>query len=137
MNLRMHLALDSTAYLLFDRGFPPAVRAMDSANRLFLPVIIYGELTQKLKEGKPRWQNYYRLEKFIDTFGIEIIDIDKNVGICYADLLADLEEANVQVDNHLLWVSACCCHLKIPLLTANREFLKIRQMSTQLLSYPP
>lgn len=130
----MKLVLDTNAYCLCDTGNEEALQELESANSLFLPVIAYGELYYGFRHGQRFRENLKRLDKFIDEFSVNVIEVDTEVARRFGDIYAALRKKGTPIPTNDIWMSACCASVGGTLLTADRHFLQVDQITVQLLS---
>ncbi len=129
----MKLVLDTNAYCLADTGHEIALDTVSQARHLFLPVIVYGELYYGFKHGTRLQENLRRLEKFIESFDVQIIPVDLSVARRFGDLYAFLRKKGRPIPTNDIWIGACCLSIEGTLLTTDRHFKDVTEIDVQLI----
>ena len=130
--MAIKIALDTNAFGLCDTGHKQALKMVEKADQLFLPIIVYGELYYGFRHGTRFSKNLERLDRFIDLFKVEIIEIDIAVAQKFGDIYAYLRRKGIPLPTNDIWISACCQEVGCTLLTADRHFLNIEQIQVEL-----
>jgi len=131
------LALDTSAYALFDAGFAPAVEQMEAAARLAMPSIVLGELLSGFRKGSRSRQNVARLEQFIETFDVEWLDVTAVAAEHYAEIHDQLRRRGTPIPTNDLWIAASCRAADAALLTSDPHFERVQGFQVIRLDYPP
>jgi len=129
----LKLVLDTNAWCLCDTGNEPALEALEEADPIFLPVIVYGELYYGFRHGTRFEENRRRLDRFIDDFGVIVISVDIDVAKRFGDIFADLRNKGRPIPTNDIWISACCMSVGGTLLTADRHFTEVSQIDVRLI----
>jgi len=127
------IVLDTNAYCLCDTGHEQALEMLDRATVLFLPTIVLGELYYGFKYGTRLEKNLDRLEKFIQEFEIEIIQVDKDVARKFGDIYAALRNKGRPIPTNDIWIAACCMSVGGILMTADDHFTALDQIQVEIL----
>ncbi len=130
----MKLVLDTSGYICCEQLHAKGLRLLEQADRLYLPMIALGELLLGFRAGTRYLENRKRLESFLETYQVEIIEIDVKITEKYAILGDILRRKGRPIPTHDLWISACCLHVNGTLLTADRHFLEIEGLHIELLN---
>ena len=129
----MKIVLDTNIYCLCDTGNEVALEALEQATSIFLPVIVYGELYYGFRYGIRFEENFLRLERFVDDFGVGIIPVDMDVARKFGDIYSVLRKKGRPIPTNDIWISACCMSVGGTLLTEDRHFLEVPQIQVQLI----
>jgi tRNA(fMet)-specific endonuclease VapC len=129
----MILVLDTSAYALADIGRAEAIEAMEKADELWLPVVVYGELYAGFRQGSRFERNWEKLNRFLAEFEVPIIEITPAVAEGYGDILLDLRKEGRPIPTNDLWIAACCHSVRGTLLTADRHFMDVERLRIHLL----
>lgn len=129
----MKLVLDTNAYCLCDTGHEDALEALERADSILIPAIVYGELYYGFKYGARLQENIRRLEKFIRDFGVRIIPVDTGVARKFGDVYSSLMKKGRPIPTNDIWISACCLSVGGVLLTADRHFKEIGLLEVEFL----
>lgn len=130
----MKLVLDTSAYSSCEAGTPAAIRTLANATTLILPAIAYGELYYGFKHGRRFHQNVRRLDRFIRQFEVDLLAVDVDVARCYGEIFAALRKKGQPIPTNDVWIGACCMSIGGTLLTNDRHFLVVDQITTLLIS---
>src|SRR5450432_3777639 len=98
------LCLDTSAYSHFKCGQREAVAALRSARRVYVPVIVIGELLTGFYSGKRAETNDAELSEFLDDPTVEVVDVDARAARIYAELMSGLRKAGKPVPSNDIWI---------------------------------
>jgi tRNA(fMet)-specific endonuclease VapC len=132
--MAMKLVLDTNAYCLCDTGDDQTLKWLERAQHLFLPTIVYGELYHGFIYGSRLTKNLERLDEFIDSFDVEVIEVNLDVAQKFGEIFASLRKKGAPIPTNDIWISACCQDVGGILLTADQHFLKVEQIQVALLN---
>ncbi len=111
----------------------PALEFVERALSLFIPTIVYGELYYGFRHGKRFENNLRRLDEFIETFDVQIIPVDIDVGQKFGDIFTSLRKKGTPIPTNDIWIAACCMSVGGTLLTSDRYFNIVEQIQTEFL----
>lgn len=129
----MKVVLDTNAYSLCDAANDDALDVVQDARSLFLPVIAYGELYCGFRHGAHFEENLKRLDRFIDDFGVEVIEVTRDVARNFGDIYASLRKKGRPIPINDIWISACCMSAGGTLLTADSHFKEVDQIQSRII----
>ncbi len=129
----MKLVFDTNAYCLCDLGNEKALSFVETATSLFMPIIVYGELYFGFKHGKKYDYNIKRLDKFIQTFDVELISVDVDVAKKFGDIYSSLKKRETPIPTNDIWIAACCMSMGGVLLTNDKHFQIVEQIQSEFI----
>lgn len=120
--------LDTSAYIDTLRGDRRFGRILDAAAWIGVPAIVLGELRTGFRLGSGGAEEEARLSDFLDSPTVEIVPVDDEVAVCYADIVVDLRRAGAPIPVNDAWIAACAAHTGSTVLTADAHFERIRRV---------
>jgi predicted nucleic acid-binding protein len=128
------LVLDTNIYCDYAEGLPRAVDFLATrGDDIFLPSIVFGELTYGFMKGSRQQFNEKKLQEIINKLKIEIIDVNQNVSRKYAIIYLSLVKKGAKIPINDVWIAACCMEVGGTLLTRDQHFQHVDQIETVLL----
>lgn len=131
----MRLVLDTNAYGLCETGNEGALSFLEKAEALFLPVIVYGELYYGFRHGARLEENLKRLDQFVAEFGVQLLEVDREVARRFGDIYASLRKRGRPIPTNDIWIAASSMSAGGTLLTTDRHFLEIPEIRVEVI--PP
>lgn len=125
----MSLALDTNAYSDFVRGDQRIADLLNSADVVYLPVIVVGELKQGFYFGSKVKTNIEALQKFIAKPRTRILDITEETAEYYGHAVAYLKQNGTPIPINDIWIAALCLQYHVPLLTRDSDFRNLPQLT--------
>lgn len=125
----MNLLIDTNAYSDMVRGNAAIADLLGQADIVYLPVIVIGELKRGFYNGSRVKQNVETLEDFIIEARTRVLDIDIGTAEQYGQLAAYLKQQGTPIPINDIWIAALCLQYDIPLLTSDRDFKRLPQLT--------
>ncbi|HBF13095.1 MAG TPA: VapC toxin family PIN domain ribonuclease [Deltaproteobacteria bacterium] len=125
----MRLALDTNAYVAFCKGEKKTVLAVQGASALYLPFICMGELRTGFLGGKKSLENEKYLIRFLNSPRVTVLYPDEQTTHHYARIFVQLKKQGTPIPTNDLWISALVLQHDLPLLTFDRHFEHLPQIS--------
>ena len=114
------LAVDTNAIIAYREGILTVCTLIEEADRLFLPVVVLGELLfGALNSAKPQ-KNEQAVHKF--SAQSVVVPIDEAIAIRYATVRLELKKIGHPIPENDIWVAATCLELGVPLLSRDGHF---------------
>jgi len=108
------ISLDTNAYRKLLEGKDEwLLQLMERADKVFLPVVVLGELLAGFKGGSKEKRNRDVLEKFLLETSVEVLDIGRETAEVYGEVKNDL------------WIASRVIEIGSVLVTYDKHFLKI------------
>lgn len=120
MKANGRLAVDTNAVIAYREGITEVCNIMDSADILFLPVIVLGELLYGAVNSVRSQENEQIINKFLDIS--TLVFIDKSIAVQYSRVRLALKKIGHPIPENDLWIAATCLEHNLPLLSSDRHF---------------
>ena len=124
----MNVALDTNAYSDFMRGVPERVRVVRGATRVYLPLIVLGELRAGFAAGSQAGRNAAVLEQFMASRRVELLLPDAATTEHYARLFVELRGKGAAIPTNDLWIAALAMQHGLTLCTSDGHFSHLPQL---------
>lgn len=125
----MKFAIDSNRYTDFCRGEDSVVELFESAEILFVPLIVLAEQRAGFAMGRQREKNENILSRFLSVEGVELLVPDDQTTHFYAEIYQDLRKRGKPLPTNDLWIAALCIQHSLPLYTRDRDFEAILRLA--------
>jgi tRNA(fMet)-specific endonuclease VapC len=125
--------LDTSAYSLLMRGRKEVADLLDCADEIHVPAVVLGELLAGFKKGNSEQRNKEILANFLDVSRVFTLPIDEDSARRYAAILDYLQRQGSPIPTNDIWIAACAMQHGLVLISADRHFLKLPQIVTELL----
>ena len=119
------LALDTSGYSAFRRLHQPISDLLEHADEIFVCAVALGELHAGFGRGNRQDRNRIDLAKFLSRPSVNIGVIDEETARRYGDIKVYLRETGI-------WIAAHAMQHGLQVVTLDRHFLKMPQVSTLL-----
>ena len=124
----MNVALDTNAYSDFMRGRPDRVQVVRSARRIYLPLIVLGELRAGFAAGNQQSANAANLQRFLNSARVSVLLPDDQTAHHYAHLYVQLRSRAVAIPTNDLWIAALVVQHQLVLCTSDAHFGHLAQL---------
>lgn len=124
----MRLCLDTSAYIRFKGGDPPAVERVDSATWLGVPAIVLGELAAAFRLGSRSAQNLAELDRFLAHPVVEEVAVDRDVATIYGEIVVSLRRRGTPIPTNDVWIAASAARSGATLLTYDAHFEAVERI---------
>ena len=125
--------LDTSAYSLLMRGRTEVDGLLDTADEVYLPAVVIGELLAGFKKGNAEQRNREILDQFLAIPRVSILSLDEDTAERYAVILDFLRRQGTPIPTNDLWIAACAMQHGLVLITADRHFLTLPQVVVNFL----
>ncbi len=123
----MEVVLDTNAYSDWVRnGFWQD--SIVSANRVWLPSVVIGELYRGFYSGNRFSVNEGHLLEVLDQPSVGIIEMNFDVARIYGELLYYLRQQGTPIPVNDIWIAAACVAHGCSLLTSDKHFEHLPQV---------
>lgn len=127
------VCLDTSAYSNFCRGREEVIAIVDRARTVYVPTVVLGELRAGFRLGRRGEENELQLQRFLSEPVVEVLDIDDEASLVYADLWATLRAAGTPVPTNDLWIAAVAVRDGATVITYDDHFNLIARVGAQIL----
>ena len=124
MNL---LLLDTSAFIGFARGHAGILDKLRVADQILVSPIVIGELLFGFAR-RPSPSQHRVLEEFLGSSRVDPVAIDDQTPAHYAAIRSHMERNGFAISPNDLWIAASAMQHGAPVLTMDRDFLKIPQI---------
>lgn len=126
----MRLALDTNSYSDLCRGVPQIVGRCESAESIFLPLVVVGELRAGFAEGQHGTENERVLQQFLIQPGVDILLPDEETTFHYGAVYRQLRSQGTPIPTNDMWIAALVLQHGLVLLHRDRHFDHLAQLAT-------
>jgi tRNA(fMet)-specific endonuclease VapC len=125
----MKVAIDANRYSDLCRGVKEVVEQVSRAERVYLPLIVLGELRAGFQAGSLARQNERILARFLGSPRVRLLLPDEQTTFHYANLFAQLRQQATPIPTNDLWIAALVIQHGLALLTRDSHFKHLPQLS--------
>lgn len=125
--------LDTSAYSHFHKGHEGTARQLDAAEWIGVPAVTLGELRAGFLLGSYSQENEAQLVEFLANPVVDVLSTDTSVSLHYAEIYVDLRRAGTPLPLNDIWIAACAARYGATVLTFDRHFERIGQISAMVL----
>lgn len=118
----MRLLIDSNRYTDFARGVPDVVARFESADELWVSLIVLGELRGGFAFGSKRRKNEEALEKFLSRPEVQVLVLDEQTVEHYAFVYSSLRRKGTPIPTNDIWIAALAIHHDLTLDSRDQHF---------------
>jgi tRNA(fMet)-specific endonuclease VapC len=118
----VRIALDSNRYTDFCRGDARTVETLRSADEIWLPLVVLGELRAGFAHGSRRSDNEKILARFLGSSRVRVIVPDEQTTHFYADVYLALRKAGRPIPTNDLWIAALVLQHDLVLFARDTHF---------------
>ena len=126
----MRLALDTNGYSDFCRGEQQVVERLESAEAIYLPLIVIGELRAGFAVGTNSTKNERILQEFLIQPGVEMLLPDEETTFHYSAVYRQLKTQGTPIPTNDIWIAALVLQHGLVLLHRDRHFTHLPQLAT-------
>ncbi len=124
----MRLALDTNRYTDLCRGEPFVVEAVESADEVWLPFIVVGELRAGFAVGTQGTRNEAALRRFLLKPGVGILYADDQTTHHYASVYRQLRKQVTPIPTKDMWIAALVLQHSLMLMARDAHFDALGQI---------
>jgi tRNA(fMet)-specific endonuclease VapC len=125
----MKLALDANRYCDLCRGVAEVVERTSRAERVYLPLMVLGELRAGFQAGSRTRQNERVLVRFLNSPRVRLLLPDEQTTFHYAGLFVQLRQQATPIPTNDLWIAALVIQHDLVLLTRDAHFKHLPQLA--------
>lgn len=124
------IVLDTNAYVAFKRGDGDVLAVLRRAERLWLPVVVLGELLAGFAAGNREAANREALAAFLDSPRVATLPVTDLTADHYALVFAELRRKGRPIPSNDLWIAAGTLEQGAALLTLDAHFAAVDGLRT-------
>jgi predicted nucleic acid-binding protein len=125
----MRVALDTNRYTDLMRGDAATTHAVETAEAVFLPLFVLGELRAGFALGRHGAANEGALRQFLLRPGVEILYPDQQTTLQYAAIYRQLRGQGTPIPTNDMWVAALVLQHDLCLLDRDKHFDALPQIT--------
>lgn len=124
----MRVALDTNRYVDLCKGVEETVEVVATAETVFLPFVVLGELRAGFAMGRRPADNERVLRRFLMKDGVEVLYADEATTHRYAAVFRQLRMQGTPLPAHDLWIAALVLQHDLLLHSRDRHFDHLPQI---------
>ena len=124
----MRLALDTNRYVDLARGVEATVSLVASADQVFLPFIVLGELRAGFAAGSRAAENERGLRRLLQKRGVAVLLADEQTTGAYASVFAQLRRQGTPIPTNDMWIAALVLQHGLVLHARDQHFDHLAQI---------
>ena len=124
----MRIALDTNRYVDLCRGVAETVALVSTAEAVFLPFAVVGELRAGFGLGRRSAENEQVLRRFLMKDGVSVLFPDEQTTHHYASLFRQLRRQGSPIPTNDIWIAALVLQHDLALHARDRHFEHIPQI---------
>jgi len=128
----MKIICDTNAVTALRLGNPRVVTALEEAEKVYLSVIVLGELLYGYTKGGKEQENLTFLRAFIEKPTLSLLPVDGETSRVYAQLRVDLARLGKPIPTNDLWIAAQAIERGAVLLTGDAHFAHITGLQKKM-----
>lgn len=117
--------LDTNAYRQLLEGNETVLEEVAKSDRVYMPVIVLGELFAGFFGGTKERENRENLQTFLAKPRVEIADVTKETAEIFGEIKHKLFRTGTPIPVNDIWIAACAVETGAVLVTYDEHFLKI------------
>lgn len=129
----MRIVLDTSAYSHFRSNHVGVVDRIATADRVYLPTIVLGELEAAFRRGRRTSDNRAKLEEFLREDFVGVLPVTTDVARRYGELFAELRTAGTPIPINDIWIAATTIDAGAELVTFDTDFQQIARLDRTIL----
>jgi tRNA(fMet)-specific endonuclease VapC len=124
----MRIALDSSRYVDFCRGAIEVLEILETAERVYVPLIVLGELRAGFAVGSRGADNERTLRRLLMRTGISVLMPDEQTTHHYASVFRQLRAQGTPIPTNDMWIAALVLQHDLVLCARDRHFDHLPQL---------
>ena len=124
----MRLAIDTNHYRDFCEGDSTALKLLQTADQIFMPLPVLAELRAGFACGTLAAANERALNRFLDSPRVAILMPDEQTTFHYGRLYTQLRTQGTPIPTNDLWIAALVVQHRLTLYTRDTHFKHIPQI---------
>lgn len=124
----MRFAIDTNTYEAFMKNEKNAVQLFRTADEIWVPIPVIGELRYGFVNGTLGKQNEALLLKFLDSPRVDVLECNEQTTHFYAQLRLQLKRQGTPIPTNDLWIASLALQHGLSLFTFDKDFQCIPQL---------
>ncbi len=126
----MRVALDTNRLTDLFRGDEALAKQLAACEEVYIPLLVLAELLAGIYGGTRQSHNQARLRGLLMKPTVSILSPGRETAEHYARIFLQLKLAGTPIPDNDLWIAALTLEHDLHLITRDRHFQKIPQLST-------
>jgi tRNA(fMet)-specific endonuclease VapC len=118
----MELLIDANRYVDMIRGDADVSARLNQATRVYLPLIVLGELLAGFATGMNRTSNEAKLRRFLNKPQTVLLLPNEQTAVFYAQVHQSLRQIGKPIPSNDMWIAAQAVQHDLPLDTRDGHF---------------
>lgn len=118
----MRLCIDTNIYSAFKRGNSEVISLLEEADEVFIPAVVLGELYAGFFQGMNQQKNLVELNEFLNTPGIDIIEINNSIAERYGNIVKILRQQGTPIPTNDIWIASAAIEKNARLQSYDKHF---------------
>ena len=119
----MRILIDTNCYSAIDGGDPETIRRIQTAQEVWLPFIVLGELYAGFELGTQKGQNEQQLQDFLSRPAVGVLFADRDTTRGYGQIFHALRRQGTPIPTNDVWIAALALQYDLLLTTSDKHFL--------------
>lgn len=119
------IILDTNAYVAIARGNNEIIELVQSVDKLYFSNFVMAELLYGFKNGNKEDFNRQKLDEFLITNDLPILQTTSETAEIFSDLKLTLKNQGTPIPIHDIWIAAQCIETGSILITLDKHFRNI------------
>ena len=116
---------DTNAFSSLFRGDEGVLKAISRAERVFVSVVVIGELEAGFRGGTRYAENIEILERFLARPTVETLEVTRETGDCFGQIKDALRRKGTPIPVNDIWIAAQCIERGSVIVTYDKHFSDI------------
>lgn len=121
----MRILIDTNCYSAIDKGDPETIRRIESAQEVWLPFVVLGELYAGFELGTQQSENEQQLLDFLNRPSVNVLFADSDTTRQYGQVFHALRRQGTPIPTNDIWIAALAMQHELLLTTSDRHFLYV------------
>jgi tRNA(fMet)-specific endonuclease VapC len=127
------LVLDTSAYAHLRVGHREVHRLLATAELIYVPVVVLGELEAGFRLGKRLEENRRTLTEFLEEPFVRVLEVTPAVARRYGQVFSELRRAGTPIAINDVWIAASAIEVGAHLITFDTDFDRVRSLDHTVL----
>lgn len=119
------ILLDTNAYSAYRRGDETVLEALSESDRVYVSVIVLGELYYGFRQGCHERKNREELKRFTKKSTVRFLHVTEETSDIFSQVKSKLKEKDVPIPINDVWIAAHCMETGSVLVTFDKHFQSI------------
>ncbi len=125
----MRVALDTNRIIDLFRGDGELARQLSTAEEVWVPLFVLGEIRAGFRGGTQQRRNESLLTMLLAKPTVDVLLPSRETAEHYARIFVQLKQAGTPIPDNDLWIAALVLEHDLILITRDRHFERIPQLS--------